>query len=421
MNLENHVIEKDYFLKLNDFIKFNYQIADFYMDMFKENKEEKFYNKSGSVASCAKYWDINYYQEQAIKDITRVCLCKDKFCFNCQSMLAVKRQTKFSPILDSFKEDYKICHFVLTVPNCDSDELLPLLDKMYLKFPQLMRYFNGVKKVKGINFLKYGYGGAVRGLEVTRNPETKQFHPHFHCMILFSKNINLKQKHVNSFSYDNGNLVRKFSDVEILIQKIWYLLMNDIRVNKKNIDELQEGYSVMLEDSEGYYHECFKYACKGAFDIDKGVFIYDEFVFRVLYEALYCRRMIQGYGKLHNFNDLDSEILEVECYEDYLKLITELSEKEKPLPRVEQLDDIINQKSCKYISKSNLKRLILDNKEEVLSKYDHCSKEELKLCIEAQKREVKNLRAESSNTVINLISESANEIQLQFNSDPFDN
>lgn len=363
MDINDNLIDKDYFRDLKQHVSKNYLISDFYMDMFHELDDYSFYNRSKNIDLCCKWWDVDYYRMQAVKDIKRVNLCRDKFCFNCQSMLALKRQAKFGPVLDQLRADFMVCHLILTVPNCSAAELKPLLDKMYKRFPQMMRYFKGDKKVWGVDFLKYGYQGCVRGLEVTYNNQTHEFHPHFHCMILFRKDLDLTKHNINSFSYDDGHLNRYFSDLEILIQKVWFILMNDCRVNLTNINQLREGYSCMLDDSEGYYHECFKYSCKGAFDESKGAFLYNEDVFRTLFYALKNRRMIQGYGCLHNFDDLDGEILEDEVSFEYAQLLSKLKEIEDPLFCIDSLDDVIEQSSyCRFISKSNLKRLILERK-----------------------------------------------------------
>lgn len=73
--------------------------------------------------------------------------------------------------------------------------------------------------------------------------------------------------------------------------------------------------------------------------------------------------MIQGYGALHNFNDLDGEILEGEALEEYAKIIAELKAVEEPEFYCETLDEVIERTATrKYISKSNLKRLIAERK-----------------------------------------------------------
>ncbi len=369
MGLAERVIDRGYSEDLKSRTSHNYQISDFYYDRYEKDKEEKFLNKSKVIDGCCKWWDVDFYQQLKVKNIKRVNLCKDKFCFNCQSMLAIRRQLKFGPILDTFRKTSDIYHLVLTVPNCDDENLLPLLKTMYKKFPLLLRYFRGNAKVKGIDFVKYGYVGAVRGLEVTQNQITKQFHPHFHCMVILKKGLDLEEKYINAYSYDGKVLVHKFTELEILIQKIWYLLMNDLRVTAKSIEELKLGYDIQMSDSEGHYHEVFKYACKGAFDEDKGAFLYKEKTFWTLYKALNRRRMIQGYGALYDFDDLDGEILDDELSDMYERIISALNDFEKPSLQIESLDDIIERSGyCKYISKSNLKRLILERRKEVLAK-----------------------------------------------------
>ena len=369
MSFAERIIDRGYFQDLKCRTSHNYQIADFYLDKYEQTKEAKFLNKSKAIDTCCKWWDVDFFEQLKIKNIKRVNLCKDKFCFNCQSMLAIRRQLQFGPILDTFRKTYDVYHLVLTVPNCEGEELLPLLKRMFKKFQNLTRYFKGQAKVKGIDFLKYGYVGAVRALEVTQNQVTKQFHPHFHCMVLLKKDLNLEEKYINKYSYDDGVLVHKFTELEILLQKLWYLLMNDERVTAKTLEELKLGYDVQMTDSEGHYHEVFKYACKGAFDEDKGAFLYKELTFWTLYEALNNRRMIQGYGKLYNFEDLDGEILENELTEMYEKMISALNDFEKPSFKIESLDDIIERSVyCKYISKSNLKRLIMERRKELLAK-----------------------------------------------------
>lgn len=364
------VIEKSYFENLKFRIRHNYQIADFYLDMYGRTGKDTLLNKSKAINVCCKYWDIFHYVSLKVKNIKRVNLCKDKFCFNCQKVLADRRQLKYAPILDGLRKDYEIFHLVVTVPNCEGDELLPLLNKMYKKFPYMLEYFKGKRKVRGIDFLKYGYGGAVRGLEVTQNQDTKLYHPHFHSMILLKKGIKLKGETVSSYSYSKNNGFHKFTDLEILLQKIWYLLMNDERVTRKSVEELKQGYDIHLTDSEGNYHEVFKYACKGAFDPDNGAFIYKEMSFKILYEALNNRRMIQGYGKLHNFDDLDGDILDDEADEQYEKVVSALDDFEKPLFLVENIDEVVERSVyCKYISRSNIKRIVCEHAGEVKAKH----------------------------------------------------
>lgn len=362
-------IDKEYFKELKKRVRHNYQIADFYYGRYEREGKDKFLNKSKAINVCCKFWDIDSYLKLKVKDIKRVNLCRDKFCFNCQSNMALERQARFAPQLDEYRKDYEVFHLILSVPNCIGSDLVKVIDKMYEDFPHLLKYFKGQGKVKGVDFLAYGYAGAVRGLEVTQNQTTKEFHPHFHCMVLFRKGLKLVKSIVNPYSFNHGVLENYFSPLEILLQKMWYLLLNDERVTAKSIEELKLGYDVQMIDSEGYYHEAFKYACKGAFDESKGAFLYNEQTFWTLYEALHNRRMVQGYGLLYNFDECE-DILSAEADDRYAQIIQILRQIEKATFRIESLDEVIERSGlCRYISKANLKRVLESKRAEIEAKH----------------------------------------------------
>lgn len=364
MDIERFVIPKKHFQDVNDRVIYNDSVAVLYDRFFDEQEGQRyidwsFHYRASSLRACGQFWKLNYYRLQQVKDIQSVGCCRDKFCFNCQVYLASQRLAKYSSILDELSERYTICHVVVSVPNSVPEALLPLLDKMYDKFKHLTRFFSGNAKIKDIDFSKYGYAGAVRSLEVSVNEFERTFHPHFHCIFLFRKGIRFEGKNPNVFSYDKYHMkkYRYFSDFEILLQKVWYLLMNDIPVTKKAIEDLQEGYSVYCERAKkGKYHEVFKYACKGAFKKGVGMILEPE-DFCYLFKALHNRRMIQGYGLLHNFKDEEGELIEQESIELYNEFIKKLSKFENPVSVCEKLKEILSEENCRYISKSNFRRL----------------------------------------------------------------
>lgn len=402
-------LEKQHFEDLKKRIRYNYQIADFYVDRWKaegadipeyfvddegktiycdtpkniyeyllhrksgdrgygETKRDKWLSKSKAIFNCCKYFDINCYLKLKVKEVVRVNLCKDKFCPNCQKQTANEREIRFTPRLDELRQDYEVFHLVVTVPNCRGDVLKSTVNKMYKKFPYMLEFFKGKRKVKGIDFLSYGYGGAVRALEITQNKQDKLYHPHFHCMILFKKGLELEKNIVNVYSLDRGRVKNKFSAFEVLLQKMWFLLMNDEKVTAKAIDELKIGYDVHMSNSAGRYHEVFKYVCKGFFDEDD-MFIYNAETFWTLYETLNNRRIIQGYGLLYDFNDCD-DILNLETDNRYELIKCTLREIEKSTFRVEELDDIISRFGLyRYFSKSSLKRFLRTKRAEIEAKH----------------------------------------------------
>ncbi len=363
MDFQDVKIDREYFVDLYDHTAKNEDIAQLYDMLYDETGDLTHQQHAAAMRVCVKFWETDYYRIQKVKDIKRVNLCRDKFCLNCQSMLAIKRQTKYAPMLDTLFRKYQVCHAVFTVPNMPGEELLPMLDTMYKKFKYLTRYLSGDKHIRGIDFSQYGYAGGLRALEVTYNAEEKTFHPHFHVALLLKKGITFERKYINSYSFGReGESCAKFTELEILLQKLWYLLINGITVTKESIESLKEGYSVIVNKAmKGKYHELFKYACKGAF---KEGSIYNPENFRALYYALKNRRMIQGYGVLHNFKDAAADILEEDLESCYRAVIAKLCSFEDPVPHIETLDEVMDQRDCAYISKSSLKRILLERRKE---------------------------------------------------------
>lgn len=361
MGLESVAIPYESFDKIGKRIRHNDIISGFYKRLFDDTGDYVFENRARSVDVCGKWIDFDYYRLQGVKDVKRINLCKDKFCPNCQSMIAKKRERKFTPVLDELADEYDLYHTVFTVPNCAPSDLKRTICAMYKKFGYMVRYFDGRKKVKSVGFLKYGYAGGIRALEITQDFDANTFHPHFHCILLFRKGLQLEKQHVNQYSFDGPRLSRKFSELEILLQKVWYLLMNDLEVNARSIADLKQGYSVIADSAEkGKYHQIFKYAVKGCF---KDGAIYDYPTFKTLYYALHNRRIIQGYGVLHNYDFEEDELFEEEADAAYESAVAELKRLEEPVFMTEKLNETMCEAlkgNIRYISRGNFKRYLIE-------------------------------------------------------------
>jgi hypothetical protein len=323
-----------------------------------------FYDRADRVEGCAKYWGYDYYRMQNVKDIKEVQLCHDKFCFNCQSLLALQRQAKYLPEVMSYKDQYFIAHVVFTVPNCFGENLLSTCNKMYKKFKYMMRLFSGDSKIKNLDLKGiFGYAGAVRSLEVTYNGDEDTYHPHFHCTFLFRKDFKMNKVIKNVFSFSKEHLHNDLDDglfcsQEILLQKIWFLLWNDQKLTLPAIHAVKVGYSVKIQPMEGHEHETFKYSVKGAF---KDGTIYNKYIFRTLFDALFNRHMIQGYGLLYRIKE-DSSI-EMELEEFYQDLIKQLQEFEQPVKCISSLSEILDEYDsgnpvC-FVSKYGFRKLVI--------------------------------------------------------------
>ena len=336
-----------------------------------------------NMPKCCGIWEIDEYKSQKVKDVIKTNLCRNRFCDNCQNVLSIKRDRKYAPYLDELSKDYDVYFITFTQTNCYAEELLGCVNKMFYNFGYIVRLFAGNAKIKGYDFLKYGFIGGIRAIEITKNEDEGTFHPHFHCLFALRKGQRLadeaKRKHINRYSFNNEDVKkshkkkeageeekpRKFSDFEILLQKVWRLRYDGVRVTAKNIEELPIGYSVVCErcnpNAGNRYKDVFKYATKGIFktgDDDK-ISIGNE-DFKALFPALLGRRVIQGYGVL-NAIDFEASEAEAEKQErEYMEILAKLRAVEAPRRTYEylhQIEEELKRKQVKYISRSSLHEL----------------------------------------------------------------
>lgn len=365
-NIENAVVSKEILEDVIRNLNYNKTIIDYY-EFFSQNSGGITFNmktlegNTKRLRSCNRLWSIDKYEEQKIKDFVGTNLCRDKFCANCKKVRQAARMAKYIPVLETYKD--RLFHLTLTLPNVPGEDLIYTYKKMAKSFNMLIRYLDGRKKIKEIDFSSWGYEGAIRSLEVTFKGDS--YHPHFHVGLVLNPNI-LSKKHItNTFSYDYktgiAELKRLFSKEEILIQKIWYLLINDKKVNKANIDgiktirkELNEkniesiGYSCTIDKfKEQDFAELFKYMTKEK-DENGDLLTYENFV--ALYFGLYRVKQIQGYGCLYSVTD---EIDLEEYEEKYIEFIDSIRKKEDPARVYQKPQDLVLDNQYKLISRKS--------------------------------------------------------------------
>jgi plasmid rolling circle replication initiator protein Rep len=270
--------------------------------------------KANRIRTCGKCHEYDEFAKQGYRDLQRIYYCKDKFCQHCQKIKALSRLKKFAPILDDASDKYDLYHIALTVPNCNGDMLKDRIDRLFGSLRRLTRYLTGDAKIKGVDFLQYGFAGAVRSLETTysyKNRATgKEYHPHLHCVVALKKDLDLEKHNRNKFSLSHKtDEIRLFSDLEILIQKVWFLL-NDTeggkRVNLQNIENVKDGYTCVIDKiNDNSYYEVFKYVNK-VYGEDKERLRYSQF--KTLTAVLKNRRVIQGSGIFYKIQSFDDEI-----------------------------------------------------------------------------------------------------------------
>lgn len=175
--------EKAYRKGWNDRKKLNMKLVRSYRHL-------KWFSLAGRVSDCAKTLEYKVYQD-GTKKLDKVYFCKDKICPVCNRRRAVKHRLRAEKVFEvAMKKEPKASYLfvTLTVKNVVSSELgnaMSLLTKAYAKL---------IKRVKvNRNLL-----GSIRATEITRNKETKEYHPHIHAVFMMKSSYFKGSEYISS-------------------------------------------------------------------------------------------------------------------------------------------------------------------------------------------------------------------------------
>lgn len=325
---------------------FNETLSEYFFRLYDEYSVFSALSESQRVLECSNIWLCDHYEKTNVSDVKYVSHCRSRFCLTCQKLLQASRLNRYFPILMDSAKDYDLYHLVLSIPNVTGVKLKAAIKLMGISFKRLIIFLSGRKSIRGIDFKQYGFYACLRALEVTYHTKflkdgtviDDDFHPHYHCVLALKKGLVFNKTETNAYSYDEGVFKRNFSAFEILIQKLWRLIVDSERkkvyqavahtdklgkplskndpiyetfdsIPKKKskkedvitlsaIENLKIGYSCVLdyiepdEDNMNLY-EVFKYTFKVTSE-EQTFFSYNQFV--ALYFSLYKVKGIQGYG-----------------------------------------------------------------------------------------------------------------------------
>ncbi len=360
---------------------FNDIYSEYYLQLAEETDNIQYKEKAKRLINCHKSWFGDHYSMQGVFDVKRVLHCHDKWCVNCQHLKQAANLKRFTEIFNEVVKNYDLYLMTMTVPNVPFKMLADSLKRFNNAFTSIIRYFSGNSKVCGIDFSEYGFYACYRNLEVVINPKT--FHPHYHCILVLKKDLDEHKLFTNDYSYDNGVFKRKFSSLEILIQKVLALKYNGVRldrmvikyvINRQSVDKekleawckkngvsikllnsfRREGYSCTIDKIEGdEWHEAFKYATKLTKDGAPTVMYYQ---FKVLTEVLENVHISQGYGAFYSLPkddwEIDPDILA--AYEFVVSQLKEVEDPDEYTYALSELVEKLHNKTLKCISRRNI-------------------------------------------------------------------
>ena len=371
--------------KLDRNTLFNDVYAEYYNQLADELGEEQYKLNSQRMLNCHKRWWGDFYNLQEVFDVKQILLCHDRFCVNCQHLKQAAQMQRFTRILEDAAKDYDLYLMTLSVPNCPITGIKDSLDRFATAFSSIIRYFTGNSTVAGIDFTSYGFHACYRNIEIVINPTS--FHPHYHCVLALKKDLDEQKLYTNDFSYSYGVFKRKFSDLEILIQKVLALKYNGIRLDRIVVDYVlngiavddkklevwckkykvsksmlkafrREGYSCVIDKIEGnHWHEAFKYVTKLTKD---GSALMAYYQFKVLVPLLKNMHFGQGYGAWYKLPKDEWEI-DPDVLAAYEYVVSRLKEVEDPVGLTFELLKLTEQmrnKSLRCISRKKAYKFV---------------------------------------------------------------
>jgi hypothetical protein len=381
------IIDKKFIGRIVKNNNYNKTIVGYYLKMSDKAKSLDdrtfFKEKANRLMECNAVWHLAKYRGSRVKNFLKTNLCKDKLgCANCRKVVQAQRMNKFIPLLKKYDND--LYFITVTVPNVQGEFLNYEVNKIIKAYKDLI-YILGTKRKVGQDLKKrFNCKGSIRSLEVSWKQEgSKRFHHHIHgAMVLEGYQMGKKYKS-NRYSIDHTHKdkeLKLFSVDEILIQKIWYLLVNDIEVNEKHLtycphpyyvdSEVIEdgkkvikkikkfkmdknlGYSCSIEKFKpGQYQEMFKYMIKEK--SMEGDMMDDE-TFEFMYYGLKDVRQIEGYGVFYGLKDVKDQDFENEVSRIADEFINYLNSIETPIMITESPTQALFDTKYTYVSKKKI-------------------------------------------------------------------
>jgi plasmid rolling circle replication initiator protein Rep len=128
------------------------------------------------IVDCAAYLEFRRYTDNSLK-LRSANFCQTRLCPTCNWRRSKKIFAQVSRIMDDIRENYKFIFLTLTVKNCKDIDLTAQINNMVSAYKTLC------KRTRFKNTVQ----GWARFFEITYNWKTKEYHPHYHCVLVVDK------------------------------------------------------------------------------------------------------------------------------------------------------------------------------------------------------------------------------------------
>ena len=204
------------------------------------------------MQNCGDFINFKLCPDCGKSFISSTNLCRDRLCPTCSWRLSLKKFAEMCSVLSAISElhEYGAGFLTLTVKNCRPENLSFTLKKMAADWNRMLQ----------LKFCKEHFVGWARSVEITYNEKTREFHPHFHIILLY-----------------DGKLTG--GDMNFNLRKAW---QKSARLDYEPITDFRVvGAESATLDCGAYYRaicETFKYAVKSDDLKDMPIGIFRTFV-----------------------------------------------------------------------------------------------------------------------------------------------
>ncbi|MDR2568906.1 MAG: protein rep [Oscillospiraceae bacterium] len=132
--------------------------------------------KYNRIVDCAAYLEFRRYVDNSLR-LRSANFCQTRLCPTCNWRRSKKIFAQVSKIMGDIENDYSFIFLTLTCKNVSGTDLENQIDKLMLAFKKLCKYKHFQSAVLG----------WCRCFEITHNWKSREYHPHYHCVLAVSK------------------------------------------------------------------------------------------------------------------------------------------------------------------------------------------------------------------------------------------
>lgn len=213
--------------------------------------------------------------------------CNNRYCIPCNYKKSLIWLSKLYPVIEKWLDEGNFCS-LLNFTVRDGEDLRERLDFLYSSFRNLYNLDRKTKKL-----WKERFPGGIRSLEVKLGKNSKEWHPHYHCLVL---------QESGSFVKDIDWLMPSWHD------KVGYTVQQDGQPKRDKNGDIDYNGSVWIKkvtkkNLTKSILETIKYILK----FESSIFDDDE-TFLEVFESMRGKRQVNTWGLLRGLsNEVEKE------------------------------------------------------------------------------------------------------------------